>query len=430
MKRSLLLAAVLLTGLSTASMAQVTSGATGISSTTYMTSTTSTTSTGGTKSYYIQTIKRPVEDLEVKGKSRVMLTNSMGNFPKVVVSGQREVKADSNWADGILVMEGNKLIINDINGDFSIKVNIPSKLASIKVGPEAMLSLDTANVPTNREEEAIEIFTGEVLTNLANEVKNATSSTTTSSFDAEQFAQDFQKRMEGKSHGEIIKESFGMIDSMITIRQEKSAHEGYRFGKRFSTSLLWAFNNWGPEPFTGLAGMKEDGYSLKTSFSSYQLEARYNVVMVPHFALALGLGYESDVYKFHQPCVNYVNNVFQAYEPVEADVWKTKMVARYVNFPVTLEYRTSDKSRYFAVSLSAIPGLAFSTSHTGLKHVMLAQGKDFKEVIPMNGELNPFKMDVRLGFDFSSFNVFLQAAVTPLMFEGRKIYPVKIGFGF
>ncbi|MCQ2295114.1 MAG: hypothetical protein MJZ67_05625 [Bacteroidales bacterium] len=202
------------------------------------------------------------------------------------------------------------------------------------------------------------------------------------------------------------------------------------FPNRIDIDFHWAFNNWGTTPFNGLIGMSEPGYDLRTSFSSYQLCTKYELVKTKHFRTYVGIGYESDVYKFNNPYVTFENNAFVATEnTVPGGYYSSRFVTRYVQLPVGIAYR---KNKGFRVGLMAIPALGWTGKHTGLKHEFHTEGRNPQDKTDIKDELNPFKLDIRLEMSIRSFGVFLQVATMPVFIPSEnnptKIYPIKIGF--
>ena len=192
----------------------------------------------------------------------------------------------------------------------------------------------------------------------------------------------------------------------------------------------WGFNNWGTSPVNGLVGMSDPGYDLRTSFSSYQLSYNYRVLMTDHFALMIGVGYESDVYKFNKPYVDYTSGAFAAIDTNGANgYFSTRFVTRYVQLPIGVAYSAKANRKGYNLKLSAIPALGWCGKHTGLKHELHQKGSNPQDHTNLKEALNPYKLDVRLDMDFGgSLGVFLQVATLPVFVEGTKIYPIKIGF--
>ena len=201
----------------------------------------------------------------------------------------------------------------------------------------------------------------------------------------------------------------------------------------FHLSFAWAFNNWGDSPLSGLNGM-DDPYAIGTTFSSYQLAAMYNPLNVEHWAIGIGVGYESDIYRFSgnsymslgttdDPAVStfYNRNLGNAQ-------WSSRLVARYITMPIAVMYKPTRK---FGIVLTAIPGLNYTSSNTGLKH----KGKSFADnakmtdVEDVSRVMNPYKVDARLTLVFTNIGVFLQAPTMPVFKNmDRDVYPIKFGF--
>lgn len=200
----------------------------------------------------------------------------------------------------------------------------------------------------------------------------------------------------------------------------------------------WGFNNWGVNPFSGLVGMGDPGYDLRTSFSSYQLSVKFCKPIAPHFDLGIGLGYESDIYKFGQNYVDYQNGTFTAIDTMmPGGYYSTRFVTRYVQMPLSVGWiakRLSEKTAYrgLSVRLSVIPALGWCGTHTGLKHEFHVNGKNPHDQTNLKDAINPFKCDVRLDVDFGNLGIFLQLATMPVFIPSAdnptKIYPIKIGF--
>ncbi len=232
--------------------------------------------------------------------------------------------------------------------------------------------------------------------------------------------------------------TFSPTKSKTSTSKEKKRQ--YSISDRTSFQFLWAFTNWGSQWYNGL--MKLDGANnLYTSFSSYQLEEHFAVMMTKHWSLSVGVGYESDVYKMSN---NYVGmgatgnfyTVDQAgldavseLQGSTLDGWSSRLVTRYVSLPITLQYRDMGMLNKFKMSLSVIPALGFNSSHTGLKHEYERKGRNYQEVEDVSSFLNPYKIDVRLTFQRKGLGIFLQVPTMPLFIDSAvKVYPIKLGF--
>jgi len=258
---------------------------------------------------------------------------------------------------------------------------------------------------------------------------------------------------------EIANEFKGLIDELVYVfdsvasssTQKNSDSRGqsttvkrrkYSVADRTNFDFHWAFTNWGDEWYNGL--MKMDGpYNLRTSFSSYQISENYAVVMTPHIKLSVGIGYESDVYKFTD---NYISmdattGAFVAQDQAGVDAvsgllgsslgdWSSRFVTRYVTLPLEFEYRDKGVFKKFRFAVGVIPGLSFSSSHTGLKHELERRGRNYQDVQEdVSKFVNPYKLDVRLTFKRKGFGVFVQFPTLPLFIDTDvKVYPIKLGF--
>ena len=210
--------------------------------------------------------------------------------------------------------------------------------------------------------------------------------------------------------------------------------------KNITADFSWGFNNWSGAAFNPFKEAPQ-GYELNTTFSSYQLGVGYHFNIYRHkLFLDLGLGYESDVYKFQElksttrgtlalsgggatiASATEFNDVALGYRFYNYDL---SLVTRYVTLPITLKYR----KRGFTASLSVIPGINYSSPNTGYKYKMIYYDSRpaYKNIV--SGDLNTFKCDVRLSVGLWNFvKVFFQASTVPLLDDSNnKLYPFKFG---
>ena len=231
-------------------------------------------------------------------------------------------------------------------------------------------------------------------------------------------------------------------NSSPNVNNDGKKRRKYSVADRTNFDFHWGFNNWGDQWYNGLMKM-EGPYNLRTSFSSYQLSENYAVVMTPHTKLSIGIGYESDVYKFTD---NYVsmdvtNGAFMTQDQAGVDAvsnvtgsnlgsWSTRLVTRYVTMPIEFEYRDKGVLRNFRISLGVIPGLSFSSKNTGLKHELEQRGRNYQDSQSgVSRFINPYKLDVRLTFKRKGLGMFLQVPTLPVFIDtATKVYPIKIGF--
>lgn len=214
---------------------------------------------------------------------------------------------------------------------------------------------------------------------------------------------------------------------------------GYGFAARSDFDFLWAFTNWGDAPYSGLTGT-HGASALNTTFTSYQLEWNYAFVMVPHWQVKLGLGYESDVYKFQNPDIVLTPSGFCGYgsivpltnclyTPTPQPV-STKLVTRYVTMPFTITYRSRDYGRRFTCSVAAIPGLTLSGKHSGMKYTVNNNTGDGTIVQSVSQWMNPVKCDLRFEIGMRKVSMFVQVPLMPVFDEtiAEQYYPIKLGF--
>lgn len=231
-------------------------------------------------------------------------------------------------------------------------------------------------------------------------------------------------------------------NSNSNVNNNGKKRRKYSVADRTNFDFHWGFNNWGDQWYNGLMKM-EGPYNLRTSFSSYQLSENYAVVMTPHTKLSIGIGYESDVYKFTD---NYVsmdvtNGALMTQDQAGVDAvsnvtgsnlgnWSTRLVTRYVTMPIEFEYRDKGVLRNFRISLGVIPGLSFSSKNTGLKHELEQRGRNYQDSQSgVSRFINPYKLDVRLTFKRKGLGMFLQVPTLPVFIDtATKVYPIKIGF--
>ncbi len=231
-------------------------------------------------------------------------------------------------------------------------------------------------------------------------------------------------------------------NSSPNVNNDGKKRRKYSVADRTNFDFHWGFNNWGDQWYNGLMKM-EGPYNLRTSFSSYQLSENYAIVMTPHTKLSIGIGYESDVYKFTD---NYVsmdvtNGALMTQDQAGVDAvsnvagsnlgnWSTRLVTRYVTMPIEFEYRDKGVLRNFRISLGVIPGLSFSSKNTGLKHELEQRGRNYQDSQSgVSRFINPYKLDVRLTFKRKGLGMFLQVPTLPVFIDtATKVYPIKIGF--
>lgn len=225
---------------------------------------------------------------------------------------------------------------------------------------------------------------------------------------------------------QTLTEVLEKVSTMLDKKSTSGDKPKYPYRKRTYWQLHWALNNIGTSPLNGLMGMQLPEYDMRTSFSSYQLSYNYSFIMTSHFRAAVGVAYESDVYKYRTDYVTFADGAFTTEGRPDATGVESRLVARYFDLPITIGFR--DKRSKFELKLSAIPGLGYSGNHTGMKHILTNGGQKEKEYAAVSA-MNPFKLDARMELDFKAIGIFLQVPTQPLFVgEGiEKVYPLKFG---
>lgn len=251
--------------------------------------------------------------------------------------------------------------------------------------------------------------------------------------DDREFAGEFADKVRAKVDRKVDKLRIPNLSHLPStgLKGESSKKNTNKPG--FHLSFAWAFNNWGDAPLSGLNGMS-DPYSLGTTFSSYQLALIATPLNYEHWTLGIGVGYESDIYRFAGDTYMSIGetgnpevSTFYHKELGNAR-WASRLVARYVTMPVSVMWKPTRK---FGIALAAIPGLNYTSSNTGLKH----KGKSYTDNAKMTDVedafriMNPYKLDARLTLVFANIGVFMQVPTMPVLKNmDREVYPIKFGF--
>lgn len=413
-----------------------------------------------------QTISRPITHLKVLQNSAVNLIYDTANYIDVWYNPNQGNPLDDNF----IAIKGMTLVIDDPEGDAVYFVHLKeSDLQSVYRDMKAQIEYrfhsdstvaisETTNaqdVPYEQKTSTSDLALRKALNEAQRELEKAKSESaeTIAAGDIITETVEAVEDFETQEFDESLPIETVIVDENEDSENDYSSHYYYRYGDKelsFSTSdrigfgILWGFNNWGSEWHNGLSSL--DGtYNLKTSFSSWQLEIQYAVAMTRHFDLSLGIGYESDIYRFTTPLVSAdANGRFQdvittlpyqnyddylqdnqLFASTQLNDWSSRLVTRYIGMPVTLGLRFDD----FKISLTALPALALNTRHTGLKHILKTDGIKYCDNEDISSFITPYKLDLRLEIRYSVFGIFAQVATTSLFSDnGTEVFPFKIGF--
>ena len=197
----------------------------------------------------------------------------------------------------------------------------------------------------------------------------------------------------------------------------------------------------GDSPFTGLTSTN-DAYGTKPWFNSWQLELGYRIYNSEKISGFVGVGYESDVYKFDNDNGGFVyldrndlsgkatmkvmSELELAAAGLETSGWESRLCARYVTIPLGVDYALSED---FGLGLTLIPGFSFSTKHTGLKYKLHGDNQASLRD-GLKGYISPFKCDVRFNVKFSIVNLFIQVSPISVFKDTDRdnVYPMRFGF--
>lgn len=367
----------------------------------------------------LQTFSSKVDSLSVKGGAVVTLIDDSASYIEVQYPSEGKDMMDKYKT---VFIQNNVMTIIDTTGELRYYVHIvPEQFKSVTVDERSTVTFPNGTVRGPQIARTYANFSelGEEIKRFVDALVTTMDSVSSSLNDAN--ATPYSKKSTDKA---------------------KEKKRRYSISDRTDFKFLWAFTNWGDQWYSGL--MKMDGANnLRTSFSSYQLEEHFAVMMTRHWSLSLGIGYESDVYKMTN---NYVSmgaggdlyvvdqtnlDAVSSLQGTSLDGWSSRLVTRYVSLPITLQYRDVGIFKKFKMSLSVIPALGFNSSHTGLKHEYERKGRNFQDVEDISTHINPYKVDVRLSFQRKWLGMFLQLPTMPLFIDNTvKVYPIKIGFVF
>ena len=194
-------------------------------------------------------------------------------------------------------------------------------------------------------------------------------------------------------------------------------------------NFAWGFHNWGSSQFNGFAGV--DGpAAIRTSFNNIQLSVDYPFIGTRHFALYVGLGLEWDKYKFEAKDITFNTAVnphgFSDGGDPSCTSW---LNTRYVVLPLTLRF---DLWHDWSLTLTALPGIHWSGSHTGLRRHYSTDLEDRTDYdCSINKHINPYKLDLRATLKYDLFGLYFQVpTMSTFRSSVQELYPIKFGLSF
>jgi len=148
----------------------------------------------------------------------------------------------------------------------------------------------------------------------------------------------------------------------------------------------------------------------------------------PYVGLTTGLGFswKSVAFKNDYIIQSTADSTFALIDTVN-QYSKNKLKASYLTVPLMLEFNTSadeDKSFYLAAGVVGGVRLTSKTKRQGE-----FEGKEFKEKVKGQYNLNPFQLDAAVRVGYSNWGVFANYSLLPLFEQGTTvdIYPLTFG---
>lgn len=226
-------------------------------------------------------------------------------------------------------------------------------------------------------------------------------------------------------------------DSVKNAMRSRQPNRSYSYdGEQRSRSVwrhrdvalhfAWGFHNWGTSMFNGFEGVDGDA-AVRTSFNNIQLSVDYPLVGTRHFGFYVGLGLEWDKYKFEGKDITFNTSTDPHTFLDGGDATCTSWLnTRYVVVPLTFRF---DLWHDWSLTLSALPGIHWSGSHTGLRREYttdLEERIDYDQSV--NKYINPYKLDLRATLSYESIGLYFQVpTMSTLRSTVQDLYPIKFG---
>lgn len=190
--------------------------------------------------------------------------------------------------------------------------------------------------------------------------------------------------------------------------------------------FAWGFHNWGSSMFNGFEGVDGDA-AVRTSFNNIQLSVDYPLIGTRHFGFYVGLGLEWDKYKFEANEVSLSTSTDPyAFSDGGDQSCSSWLNTRYVVVPLTFRF---DLWHDWSLTLSALPGIHWGGSHTGLRREYDTDLEDRTERDQsINKYINPYKLDLRATLSYENIGLYFQApTMSTFRSTVQELYPIKFG---
>ena len=227
---------------------------------------------------------------------------------------------------------------------------------------------------------------------------------------------------QGKVFADAVQEK---IDHCMAPQVQKEKKSIWRH-RDVALNFAWGFHNWGTDMFNGFEGV-DGAAAIRTSFNNIQLSVNYPLIGTRHFGFYIGLGLEWDKYKFEGKDITF-NTATDPHSFVDGgDPTCTSWLnTRYVVLPLTFRF---DLWHDWSLTLSALPGIHWSGSHTGLRREYttdIEEHTDYDQSI--NKYINPYKLDLRATLSYENIGVYFQApTMSTFRSSVQELYPIKFG---
>ena len=228
---------------------------------------------------------------------------------------------------------------------------------------------------------------------------------------------------EGKAFADAVQAK--LVSSSDPSTKDEKKKSIWR-SRDVALNFAWGFHNWGTGMFNGFEGVEGDA-AIRTSFNNIQLSVNYPIIGTRHFGFYVGLGLEWDKYKFEGKDITF-NTATDPHTFTDGgDATCTSWLnTRYVVLPLTFRF---DLWRNWCLTLSALPGIHWSGSHTGLRREYIT---DLEEHIDydqsVNKYINPYKLDLRATLNYEGIGLYFQVPTMSTMRSSTQdLYPIKFG---
>lgn len=228
---------------------------------------------------------------------------------------------------------------------------------------------------------------------------------------------------QGKVFADAVQAKIDISTPPTTMPEKKKSIWRHR---DVALNFAWGFHNWGTGMFNGFEGVEGDA-AIRTSFNNIQLSVNYPIVGTRHFGFYVGLGLEWDKFKFEGKDITF-NTATNPHTFTDGgDATCTSWLnTRYVVLPLTFRF---DLWHDWSLTLSALPGIHWGGSHTGLRREYIT---DLEERIDydqsVNKYINPYKLDLRATLSYEGIGVYFQIPTMSTMRSNTQdLFPIKFG---